>query len=229
MFEQKRHVAVFVQARAGSRRCANKILRPFAGTTLIDICLDKLAALGDLPTFFGAHEEALLGKADRHPSITVVRRSRASAESHSDARRIFEMLEHVPSPYVCWINPCHPFLTMRTVREAIERFTSSPCRSMTSVVLRKGWFYNAKAQPLTNLAVQADTSLSDSLFEVAHAFHIYERERMLLAGLPWENAQDDPALYEIQPGEAWDIDTEEQFVMVEALYKTRMAAGNLRP
>lgn len=219
MCSAARDLAVFVQARTGSRRCPDKMLRPFAGTTLIDICLDKLASIADYPVYFGAHEEALLEKGRRRSGLNVVRRSLASAESHSDARLVFEMLERIPQPYVCWINPCHPFLTMNTVQAAMRRFAAADCRAMTSVVLRKGWFYGGRGEALTNRAVQADTSLSDGLFEVAHAFHIYERERMLCDGRPWDNGPGDPALHEIPEGEAWDIDTGEQFVMVEALFE----------
>lgn len=219
MCSAMRDLAVFVQARTGSRRCPDKMLRPFAGTTLIDICLDKLATIADYPVYFGAHEEALLEKARQRHRLHVVRRSRASAESHSDARLVFEMLEQIPQPYVCWINPCHPFLTTATIQAAMQRFAVHDCRSMTSVVLRKGWFYDGQGDALTNRSVQADTSLSDGLFEVAHAFHIYERERMLREGKPWENEPGDPLLHEIAEGEAWDIDTGEQFVMVQALFE----------
>jgi CMP-N-acetylneuraminic acid synthetase len=195
------------------------MLRPFAGKTLIDICLDKLASIADYPVYFGAHEEVLLEKGRQRPNLNVVRRSLTSAESHSEARLVFEMLECIPQPYVCWVNPCHPFLAMATVQAAMRRFVAADCRAMTSVVLRKGWFYDGQFQALTNRAVQADTSLSDGLFEVAHAFHIYERERMLSDGRPWDNGPSDPTLHEIPEGEAWDIDTEEQFLMVEALFE----------
>jgi len=219
MTRSTRDVAIFVQARCGSRRCCNKMLRPFAGTTLIDICLDKLATITGYDVYFGAHEAPLLEKARARTGFEIVVRSRESAESHSDPRVIFEMLKKIPQPYVCWINPCHPMLEMDTVVGGVEAFAASDARAMTSVTLRKGWFYTPDGRALTNLAVKADTSQADGLFEVAHAFHIYERERMLEQGKPWDNVPGDPRLYEIPSAQAHDIDTEEEFVMVEALYR----------
>ena len=218
-----RELAVFVQARTGSRRCPNKMLRPFSGSTLIDICLEKLGHLADFPIYFGAHEAELLDKAGAYPFLSVIKRSLASAQSHTDPRVVFEMLEQVPEPYVCWINPCHPFLEPDTVLQAMARFIASDCRSMTSVVHRKGWFYGAEGRALTNRTVKVDTSEADGVYEVAHAFHIYERERMLFDGKPWDNGPCDPLLHEIPLGEAWDIDTTEQFIMVEALYRNLRA------
>ena len=36
-------VAILVQARLSSQRCFRKMIRPFANTTLMDICLEKLS------------------------------------------------------------------------------------------------------------------------------------------------------------------------------------------
>ena len=41
-------IGVFAFARTQSERCPNKMLRPFAGTTLTDIVLEKLSAFQEL-------------------------------------------------------------------------------------------------------------------------------------------------------------------------------------
>jgi CMP-N-acetylneuraminic acid synthetase len=221
MSDNKRDVAIFVQARSGSRRCHNKMLRDFSGSTLIDICLDKLAAIHQFPVYFGAYEDQLLDKGRQRPSIQTFKRSKDSSENHSDPKIIFEILSRIEQKYVCWINPCHPFLSVETILNAVRHFKQSDSSSLTSVVVRKGWFYTIEGEALTNKSVQADTSLADGIYEVAHAFHIYERERMITEGRPWSNTKGDPELYIIPEGEAWDIDTEEQLVMVEALFSSR--------
>jgi CMP-N-acetylneuraminic acid synthetase len=68
--------------------------------------------------------------------------------------------------------------------------------------------------------------LSDWVFEAAHAFHIYGRRYMIEHGLPWRNIRNDPFLYEIPEIESMDIDTEEEFIMVEALYKSIKKGGS---
>ena len=42
-------VCVIVQARLSSQRCPRKMVKPFAGTTLTDICLEKLLASNVIP------------------------------------------------------------------------------------------------------------------------------------------------------------------------------------
>lgn len=40
--KDKKDVAVLIQARLSSQRCHQKMIRPFADTTLMDIALQKL-------------------------------------------------------------------------------------------------------------------------------------------------------------------------------------------
>jgi len=55
-------VCVLVQARLGSTQVPNKMLRPFANTTLVDILFEKLKASKGIPTeniIFSAYENDL--------------------------------------------------------------------------------------------------------------------------------------------------------------------------
>ena len=51
------NTGVFSFARKQSQRCPNKMLRPFANTTLTDIVLKKLAEFGDRAFFAGFEPE----------------------------------------------------------------------------------------------------------------------------------------------------------------------------
>jgi len=212
-------ITIFVQARKVSRRCANKMLRSFSGSCLIELCLEKLNCFRGYQVCFGAAEEEFLSKAKAFSNIKVIKRSQESADSHSDSKKVFQILKDFTTPFVCWINPSHPFLTQETVEKAIEKFLDSTSRSLTSVVLERGWFYDAQGSALTNKSVDVDTSRSDGIYRVAHAFHIYERQRMIETGRPWDNETNDPYLFEIPSLESLDVDNERDFIMIEALYK----------
>ncbi len=216
----KEDISIFFQARKASRRCQNKMLRPFANSCLIDICLEKLNQLTSYPVYFGIAESEFLAKAYQYPNIQVIQRSEESSGSDSDPKKIFQALISIPTPYVCWINPCHPLLQKETIENAIDYFLDSSAKSLTSVITKTGWFYDINGEPLTNRSIQADTSMSDGIYQVAHAFHIYRKEQMLATGRPWENKNHDPLLFEIPLLEASDIDNEEEFIMVEALYQS---------
>jgi len=216
---KNRDIAIFVNARQKSRRCPNKLLKPFAGTTLIDICLNKLSKIDNYPIYFAAYENEFINKANKFDNITIIKRSGDSAYSDSDAKKIFEALNNIPSEYVAWLNPCHPFLKEETFISAIEFFLKNKYITLTAVKKNKGWFYAPDGKPLNNKNLVVDTVFSEWIYEVVHCFHIYPRKYMLENGKPWDNQKMVPFLYEISEEESWDIDTEEDFIMVEALYK----------
>jgi CMP-N-acetylneuraminic acid synthetase len=220
-----RDVAVFLNVRMQSRRCPGKMLRPFAGSTLLDICLEKIARLAWPQTYLGAHEEALLERGRRYPGVRVVPRSRESARSDSDPRRIFEILNVIEAPYVMWVNPCAPLLRVETLREALATFLAGDFPSMTAVRELPGWFYSADGRLLNDTGGGIDTMLSRPIRQVTHGFHVYDRARMLAEGRPWPNAVDDPHLFVIPEAEAHDIDTEHEFEVGEILYRRHVAAG----
>lgn len=216
----KKDIAIFINVRKDSRRCRNKLLRPFAGTTLVDILLDKLKNLSDYPIYFAAYDNVFLKRAEKLDNITAIKRSKESVDSDSDAKKVFEALQNIPSEYVAWINPSHSFLSLNTFLSAVRFFENSNFLSLSSAKKKKGWFYLPDGSPINNKNnFEVDTVLSEWIYEIAHSFHIYRKDYMLSHGKPWTNTKNDPALYEITELEAQDIDTEDEFVMIEALYE----------
>ena len=212
------NISIFLNVRQSSTRCKNKMLRPFCGSTLIDICLEKLHELNNYKVYYGAHEDELLEKASPYKFLNIIKRSYESAHSHNDGKLIFEMLNQINTKWVLWINPCTPFLKMSTVKRALDEFLEIDNNSLTSAKKVFGWIYDSKGNPITNKENNIATQDSDYLFEVAHAFHIYERKNMLDNGELWTNQKGDPHLFEIPYIESNDIDTENDFVKVESLF-----------
>lgn len=214
-----RSIALFLNVRKDSQRCPDKMLRPFAGTTLVDICLEKVNRI-DIKKYFGAHEEGLIEKAERY-DFEIYRRSYESAHSPNDAGKIFEILRHIREDAVVWINPCVPFLRQETIEQAIDTFRNDESIvSLTSVKESHGWFYYENGRPINNLALDISTITSEPVLEVAHAFHIYPRRRMI-DGILWSNQPNDPYLCAIDRDEAFDIDHEDEFLVAEKLWVRR--------
>ena len=215
-------IAVFVNVRVNSTRCKNKMLRPFAGSSLVDICLEKLNTINNMGIYYGAHEKELLQKADRFKFLNVVKRTYESANEQHNAQICFEILNHINTKWVVWINPCLPFLKMDTVICAVEKFKKIDSDSLTSVIKVNDWFFGQDFSPLTNIKNKIGTQDSDYIFKAAHAFHIYNREYMIANGKPWDNSIDPPYLFPIPYNESHDIDNESEFIMVESLYSNTL-------
>jgi spore coat polysaccharide biosynthesis protein SpsF (cytidylyltransferase family) len=62
-------ICILVQARLGSQRVPGKMIRPFAGTTLVDVLFEKLNKSTVIPKsniYFSAYEDELKQIASNH-------------------------------------------------------------------------------------------------------------------------------------------------------------------
>lgn len=218
-------IAGVIQARLSSERCRGKTLRPFAGTTLIDLALRKFALPErSFPLYYAVHEEQLLGvgRAYRQmgADMKIIKRDEASARS-DDVKVVLNYVDEIDADYILWINPCHAFLTLETLEEAIKCTESSATHvtSMTAVTYKHTWYYHLDGRPINFTdPTKLDTKATTPLIEVAHAFHVFNKARFMKYGYFWTHRPLDPFFFMIPDKEAIDVDTELDFVMAEALY-----------
>lgn len=214
-------IAAVVAVRKNSERCKNKMLRPFADTTLVDLSLERLSILeGFDAKYFAAHEDEFLEKPS-HPSVSVLKRSHESANTEVPTK-VHEYLAGVSEDFIMFINACNPFLSAETIDKAVNLFRENRFRTMTSVVKNKNWFYTHDGKPINNLdPANLSTKTTPPLYEVIHAFHIINKKYFLDNGYYWLNKVDDPHLFEIPEEENYDIDTEWDFAISEKLYQEK--------
>ena len=217
-------IAVVMTVRKNSTRCKNKLLRNYAGTTLFDIALQKISKIKGHDVFICAYEQEFKQKIKKYNNINFIERSKLSAnisgEKTSDVNILFEMYNKIHHKWIFWINPCHAFLKLETINNAIKKFATINNKSMTSVVEYYGWFYNNDGAPLNNF--KASTGVDDDyLYIGAHAFHAYKRIMPLVSNKVWDNVKGDPFLYPINTEEAYDINTEQEFLVSEFIHKNK--------
>ena len=111
---KKSDIAVWSAARTGSQRCKRKMVRPFAGTSLTDVCLKKLSKL-DANTFFAGYESLFKEKCDAH-GVSFVQRTEKSSLTEKSPLEIWDFIADQPYEYFLQINACQPFLTLETIR-----------------------------------------------------------------------------------------------------------------
>ena len=86
MSKNIKDICILIQARLGSQRAPKKMLRPFAGSNLVDILFRKLKSSKIIPLeniHFSAHEEELKEVANKH-NINIFHRSEDSAMSEGE-------------------------------------------------------------------------------------------------------------------------------------------------
>ena len=93
-------ICVLVQARLGSQRVPQKMIRPFAGTTLMDICLEKLSASSYIPSeniISSVYEPELVEISERYP-VQIFNRSEQSANSEgTPMTEMYEWWDKIPN------------------------------------------------------------------------------------------------------------------------------------
>lgn len=216
-------LSAILNVRKNSSRCPNKLLRNFAGTTLFDICCLKLQKLDVTEKYVCAYDYDFLTPAEKKYGLDTLRRSKESVSVDGPLTTVFEAVRSINTEYFMFINPCLVHMPVSTLQSAIDLFLNSNFASLTSVVCRKDWVYNKDGQVMIDgMAANGDTKKTQETYVVAHAFHIVNIDYFLRSNRYWSNGLCDPYLFEINKIEALDIDDEEDFMISEALYKSRI-------
>lgn len=219
-------ISVLINARTRSSRLPRKLVLPFAGTSLVDIALEKLDRMDFFAhRYFAVAEEELKLRLLHYPNVELLERdSDAVNPGYNDHRKVFAHYERVESDYILWLNPCHPLLSLDSLRGAVEQVLETRHNSYTSVIPTTDWIFNEAGEPITNTqASMLSSAHSQRFFKVAHAFHVINRRFFLKDYQYWTLTRNDPALIEIPAEESYDVNDEMEFRLAEAAYLRHMA------
>lgn len=222
-------ISAIVNARLQSSRTKNKMVRPYCGTDLLEIALEKLNGLDFFEhRYLAVAEDELARKAERYPNIEVLRRKpEAVAPGPHHPMITFEHYLRVPTEYFFVINPCAAFLSRETIRTAFDEFQQTDFRSYIAVEQTRDWVFSANGEALThrNAAGFQNTSDGEYFLRATHAFYIANRDYFASHdGQLWTLQKDDPHLVAMPGDEAIDVDTDLDFEISEYLYSKRIRA-----
>jgi CMP-N-acetylneuraminic acid synthetase len=215
-------ISVVVNARLQSSRVPRKLVRPFAGRSLLDIALDKLNRMDFFAhRFLAVAEDDLARMAQPYPQVEVLRRRQEAVHPGVNPQKVtFAHYGEVPSDYIFVFNPCLPLVSIGTVRNAFDYFQSTDYPSYTSVVKTGDWVFDSEGNPVTNTDPQnLTTNKNVSFYKAAHAFHIIGKQVFVSHGRHWSFTRNDPHMVEIPEAEYADVDTEPEFALAESLYQ----------
>jgi molybdopterin-guanine dinucleotide biosynthesis protein A len=211
-------IGVFSFGRKQSERCPNKMLRPFGGTTLADIALEKLAAFAP-GSFFAAFDEEFRDKSARH-GVPFVQRDARSVSIDEPITEILSFLRDVPYTHLLIVNGCLPFLRTETIAGFLDDCRRGGLAPAFAVNRRQNHFMSLDHQPL-NFPLDMRTINSKTVrpvLEFAHALYFFEKSYFFEHGRYW----DWQTVRLIEAGTPWemlDIDTEQDFAFAEAAWK----------
>ena len=215
-------ISAVINARKGSTRVENKLLRSFANSNLIEIALSKLNDMDFFDKrYLAVAEEEFKNLLPSYPNVSLLLRDKKAVMKGVNPLTItFAHYLDVQSDYIFVFNPCLPFISVETIKKAFDYFQKTNFKSYTAVIKTGDWIFDNSGKPLTNNDPKnATTNKNMTFYKACHAFHIVNKNRFKKEKVLWEFEIDDPHLFEISEKEAIDIDTIQEFNLAELLYK----------
>ena len=221
-------IAVIVQSRLNSQRVPKKMIKDFNGTTLLDICLQKLVNSKLIPKnniYISVFEQELKDIAIKY-ELNIYDRSEKSANAESSLQEIYEWHDKLPEnfKYVILINACSPFLKTETIDNFVKKFLEIEEEGMFGVIRKKNYFWNKEGimvTPWPKDQTILNTKAVEVTYEAAHCLYASRLDTIkndLFMGSFQKKA--DPVLFEMEEFEVFDIDYHWQFEMAKSFYNT---------
>ena len=217
-------IAFIVQSRLNSERVPRKMLRPFAGTTLFELVLDKLIESEVIPNsniYASVYEEELRNIASKK-DVRMYHRSYESANNDSDIRTIYEWHKYLPHKYVVLISGCNPLLRVETIDNFVKQFVFQKEENLFGVIKKHTYYWNMEGALITPWPAGQtvmNTKAVEPTYEAAHC--LYASRRDLIAEQMFMGVFEEPGgikLFDVPELEAFDIDMPWQFKVAEKLY-----------
>ncbi len=228
-------ICFVVQARLSSQRCPNKMIRPFANTSLTEISIKTILDSDFIPKdnfYLSVYEPELKAVGEKF-GVNIFNRSVESAEwdgsrtskglsnPNPHITGMYEWWNKLPHKYVVLINACVPLLQTETIENFTKTYMESKSDGMFAVIEKKNYFWNEQKELLTPLKESAmNTKTVNKTYEAAHC--LYASRLDTIGDGVWMGDFNTPGeieLFPIDENETLDVDYEWQFDLVENVYK----------
>lgn len=212
-------IKALVAVRSGSVRVENKNIRPFAGSSLLEIKLRQLKRIKRLNGIVvNSNDDEMLKIASDMGCETVKRDEYYSSNDVSMSDVYKNMAENFNADTVAYINVTNPLLKDETIEKAIEIYEQQIDKhdSLNSAHLIKEFLFRDNLPINYDLRCQPRSQDLPDIAALNFAISIISKENMIenknIVGCR-------PNIYIIDELEATDIDNQTDFDFAEFMYK----------
>lgn len=217
-------ICIVVHARLDSTRVVRKMLRDFAGTTLIDILMNKLQNSECIPPqniYCSLYEQELKDVVGKY-NVNIFNRTKQSANSEGAVlSEIFDWHDKLPYKYVIAVSACNPLLKISTIDNFFKTYRNSDKDGAFAVFEKKTYYWDNRGKAITDWkgATMMNTKFVEPVYEAAHC--LYGSKIDIIKDGFWIDTKSppEPELFVMDELEAFDIDHEWQFKLGEKLYE----------
>lgn len=207
-----------VAVRAGSQRVQNKNIRPFAGSSLLEIKLEQLKRVGIFDGIVvNSDDDHMLEIAHNMGCETVKRDSEYASSSVSMSKVYKNMAENIDTDHIAYINVTNPLLQDESIIKAVETYKNNIDKydSLNSAHLIKEFLFKDNKPINYDLKNQPRSQDLPDIAALNFAISIISRESMIECKNVVGNK---PNIYIIDEVEATDIDNQIDFDFAEFMY-----------
>jgi len=212
-------IKALVAVRSGSERVANKNLRPFADSNLLEIKLSQLKRMSKLEGIVvNSNDDAMLEVA-RSYGCEPIKRDEVFASSNVSMSDVYRnMAENFSADIVAYINVTNPLINDKTLDDAIGMYLKlkNVYDSVNTGHYIKEFMFKDNKPINYELANQPRSQDLPDILALNFACNIISREKMMECR---NVVGEKPFILPIDEIEATDIDTEIDFTFAEFLWK----------
>lgn len=213
-----KNIVAIVPVRGGSKRVKDKNIRPFAGTTLLDIKLETLKKVPGISNIIvSSDDDRLLAIAEKH-DIDTHKREYYYASDECTGSEFFENLANVLKGYdnIMYSPVTCPLISLDTYKSVISKFQNCDNLVTTSLVKEHLWL---NGSPLNyDIKNSPNSQNLPNIMRITYGISLIKRDLML----EYRNiVSDSPEFYILNDVESMDIDTMMEFKFAEHLYANR--------
>ena len=214
-------IKALIAVRSGSERVVNKNLRPFAGSSLLELKIKQLRAVKEFDGIVvNSNDDRMLEIADRLGAETVKRDPKFATSNVSMSDVYQNMAENFSGDVIAYCNVTNPLVESESYSNAIRTFReiSNKFDSLNSANLVKEFMFLDNKPINYDLEHQPRSQDLPNIFALNFAISIISKENMI----KYKNVIGrTPYMYELAEAESIDIDTEFDFEIAEFFYRKK--------
>lgn len=211
-------IKALIAVRSGSVRVQSKNIRPFAGTTLLDIKIRQLLRVKGLDGIvINSNDDDILAVASKYP-VELVKRDQKYASNEVSMSDVYEnMAQNFSGDVVMYSNVTNPLFESSTIEDMISLYRAGgDFDSVNSVhAIKEFLFLDGKAMNYDPMNQPRSQDLPD-IVAINFAISLISRKNMI----GYKNVVGHkPFLFKVSETEALDIDSQLDFDIAEFLYQ----------
>ena len=229
-------ICFIVQARVNSSRLPEKMIKPFGGSSLAEIAINKIkrSVFPDENFYLSVRDQELIDMADQN-NIKYYLRGENSVRNDDEVPftlpEVFEWWNKLDYDYYVLMNACNPLVRIETINNFVEDFVHSPADGLFSVIEHKRFFYRSDGTIFQEFKGSQEAKITFNTKYVEPIYsggplragkmsdvgnHIYMGDFSKPNGVP---------MFYYSPDEYIDIDYQYEFDIAEALYTKKQKMG----